>query len=197
LNCDDLQEKIDSEMNDINRVNSLKTFLRRSKKTILYIAIAVVITLTATLIIQWWLKAQGIVYFPSSGTIRTVNVKAYWDENHINETKEFNWGTVYTGSSNNVSIYLQSISNVEATFELSTGNWTFSNSQGEIVLGPVDKISYMNLTWNYANTIVSPNETVRVRLTLIVSDSSNFILFLINNNVKDFHVDIVIRAIEH
>jgi hypothetical protein len=193
---DDSSEEIELAMNDMNRPKSSKGFFRRSKKTALLVTAAVILTLIAALVIPWWPGSQGLVHFPSSGTITTVNVKAYWDESLVNETKEVSWGSIYLGSSNNVSFYLQSISNVEATFELSTGNWTFRNSRGAIVLGPIDKTSYMNLTWNYINMVVSPNETVQVTLTLVVSDSSDFVLFLVNNDVKNFSVDVGIRAIE-
>lgn len=176
--------------------NNLVGFLRRSKRTILCIVLTVMITMAVVLAIQWRLDPQSILHFPSLGTLKIINVKAYWDGNHLNETKEISWGTTNPGSSYNTTFFLQSTSNVGTTFELTAGNWTFRNSHGAIVLGPVNKTSYMNLTWNYDNTNVNPKETVQVMLTLVVTDSSDFALFLFNGDVKEFSVDITIQAVE-
>jgi len=179
----------------MNQPKSFIGFLRRSKKTILYIVVAVMITLAVVLATQWWLDPQGVVRFPSFGTLRIVDVKAYWDENHLNETKEISWGSIYTGSSYNTTFFLQSVSNVETTFEMTTGNWTFRDSHGVTLLGPVNKTSYMNLTWNYNGMKVNPRETVQITLTLTVADSSDFVPFFVNGDIKEFSVDITIRAV--
>jgi hypothetical protein len=180
----------------MSRYHSVVGFLRRSKKTVLIIAVTAIVTLASVFLISWRLDSQIIPHFPSLGALRTINVKAYWDESHLNETKEINWGLIYPGSSYNTTFFLQSISNVEATFELSTGNWTFRNSQGGIVLGPVNSTAYMNLTWNQVNRNVNPKETVQATLTLVVTDSLDFVLFLVNGDVQEFSVDIVISAVE-
>jgi len=182
-------------VNYMNQKNPVG-FLRRSKRIILYVAVTVVLTLAFVLATQWWLDPKGVARFPSFGTLKTVNVKAYWDESHVNETREISWGTVYPGSTCNTTFYLQSISNIETKLELITGNWTFRNSHGTPVLGPVNATSYMNLTWNYDNTNVDPRETLPVKLTLVASDSQEFTLFLINDDVREFSVDITIRAVE-
>ena len=156
----------------------------------------VIITVVIVLIAQWWLDLLNAPHFPSSSTLTTVNVKAYWDASHANEIKAINWGTVYLGSSYNTTIFLQSISNVRTTFELTTENWTFLNSHGGIVLGPLKETSYLNLSWDCDKRNVNPKETVQVTLTLNVADSTDFKSFLVEGDVKGFSVDIVIRAVE-
>ena len=103
---------------------------------------------------------------------------------------------MYPGNSNNVTLYLQSVSNVKTTLELQTTNWTLLNSNGTIVSGPSNSTNYMNLTWDYNNTTVNPKQTVPVTLTLAIDNSDNFIWFLINNNVTQFSFDIIISANE-
>jgi hypothetical protein len=171
-------------------------FLRRSRKTVLIILLTVLVTLTLVFLVSSWFNLHDVTHFLSSGSLRTINVKAYWNESHTNEINEINWGTAYLGSSHNATVFLQSTSNVGATFELITANWTFLNSHSGIALGPINETPYINLTWNYTEKKVNPNETVKVTLTLNVSNSPDFVQFIINNDVREFNVDIVIRAVE-
>lgn len=180
----------------MNQTESRSLF-RGSKKTIFLVIVTVAITLAAVFLIGWLSDPRGAVRLPSSGILRTANLKAYWDETHSNETKEVTWGIINPGSLHNVTFYLQSVSNVVTRFEMAIGNWTFRNSHDETVLGPATQTSYMSLTWDYPGTSVSPNETVKVTLTLTADDSADFVLFLINNDVQKFSVDITARAIEN
>jgi len=177
-----------------NFANSSIKFLKRSKKTLLIIIVVAIITLCASTIVSIWLDVHSNFYFPSVGNIRTIGVKAYWDQEHANETTEIQWGTLYPGSTNNVTLYLRSTSNHKITLTMQTGNWTFLNSSDIAVSGPDSMTPFMNLTWNYDNTPISPNETLQVTLTLHVSDSSTFIEYLVQNEIRSFSFDISIRA---
>jgi hypothetical protein len=163
---------------------------------VLLILTVAAITLLISALISIWLSKFHNLHIPSVGTIHTLGVKAYWDSDLNNETKEIQWGTVYPGSLNNVTVYLQSICNVNATLELTPVNWTFNNSKNAIVLGPTNNTSYMSLIWNYDNSTVTPAQILQVTLTLQVENSLDFTWFLINNNVKTFSFDIIIRANE-
>jgi hypothetical protein len=171
-------------------------FLKQSKKTILLIVIVISATLLLSGLISIWLYKNVNLHVPSLATIKTLGVKAYWDPNLKNETTEIPWPTVYPSSSKNVTLYLQSVSNVKARLELQTGNWTFQSSNGTIVSGPANSTNYMNLTWNYKNTTVDPGQTVQVTLTLSIDNSPNFIRFLVDNNVEQFSFDIIISTSE-
>jgi hypothetical protein len=179
-----------------NFANSSIEFLKRSKKTLLIIIVVAIITLYASTIVSIWLDVHSNFYFPSVGNIRTMGVKAYWDQELTNETTEIPWGTLYPGSTNNVTLYLRSTSNYEATIKLQTGNWTFQNSNNTTVSGPNNTTTFMNLTWNFNYALITPGEIVPVNLTLQVDDSSSFIEFLIQNNVNRFSFDINIQAQE-
>jgi hypothetical protein len=180
-----------------NLLDSLVRFLNRSKRTILLVLGVAAITLSLSIIIPILIDRTTHLNLPSMGTIHTIDVKAYWDaslENEIDQSIE--WGTIYTGSSNNVTIYLQVTSNVQTILELETGNWTFLNSANMNVSEPSDSTQHLNLTWNYNNATLSPGETIPVTLTLSADDSSNFVSFLIDKAVKYFSFDIVISASE-
>jgi len=174
--------------------DSLVSFLRRSKKTILLILFVATATILATTAISIWLSRFHNLNFPSIGTLYTIGVKAYWDANLENETTELNWGTIYVGTSNNVTLYVQSISNVKTTLKLNTTNWAFLNSASATVLGPSDITPNINLTWSYDNVPVNPQETIQITLTLTTDNSPTFTQFLINNTINEFRFDIIIRA---
>lgn len=177
--------------------NFFVKFPRPSNRTILLIIITAMITIAISAIASIWSNRTINLHVPSLGTIKTIGVEAYWDKNLENKTETINWGTLWLGSSKNFTLYLRSVSNIETTLELSTANWTFRDSNNRIVAEPSDSSPYMNLTWDYNETIVRPGETVQVTLTLSVDRSSDFIEFLVTNDVKEFSFDILIRTAEH
>jgi hypothetical protein len=178
------------------RLHSASDFLRLHKKKIPLIVIVVVITLVVSAAVSRMLDSNSIMTLPSVGYIHTVGVKAYWNPTLQNQTVQVNWGTVYLGSSYNVTIYLQSTSNVPATLGLSTNNWTYLNTNNTVVSGPSNSTPYMNLAWNYQNQTLNPSQTIQTTLTLTTDNSASFITFLINNNITQFSMDITIQANE-
>jgi len=164
-----------------SKIHSFITFLRSSKKTLLLILIVAVTSIAITTTISILLSKIDNLHVPSLGTIKTIGVEAYWDPNCENKTGTIDWGTVQPGSSQNVTFYLLSISNVEAILHLNTTNWN-----------PTNISNYMNLSWNYNGTTVHPGEIIQITLTLAAPSSSDFILYLITNEVKEFNFDIII-----
>ena len=172
-------------------------FLRSSKKTVLLILVVVVITIIISAAVSILLQRTTNLYVPSLGTIKTLGVEAYWDRNLENKTETIDWGKIWPGTFENRTLHIRSISSIETTLELRTANWTFRDSNNRTVAGPSDSSPYMNLTWNYNETIVRPGETVQVTLTLSVDYSSDFIEFLMTNDVKEFSLDIIISTSEY
>lgn len=160
----------------------------------------IIIVAAATLIVSGTLSIilddRNNISLPSLGYIHTVGVKAYWDPTLQNQTAQVNWGTLYPGSSNNVTLYLQSTSNVLTTLSLATTNWTFINSNNTVAAGPSDSTPYMNLTWNYQQQTLNPSQTFQTTLTLTTDNSASFLTFLINNSITQFSMDITIQANE-
>jgi len=127
---------------------------------------------------------------------KNLGVEAYWDKNLENKTETIDWSTIWLGTSKNVTLYIRSISNIETTLKLKTANWTFRDSNNKIVAEPSNSSPYINLTWNYNETTVRPDETVQVTLSLCVDHSTDFSEFLIANDVKEFSFDIIISTSE-
>jgi hypothetical protein len=176
---------------------SIGTLLRRSKKTVLLIIVVAALTLLLSAAVSIILNNNNPITLPSIGNIHTIGVKAYWDPNLQNQTTSIPWGTVYTGQSYNVTLYLWSISNVPTVFNMTTTNWAFTNTSGTFVWKqPANSTPPLQITWNIDNRTLSPNETIQTTFTLTVGYSSDFITFLVKNNIKQVTMDIIIQPNE-
>jgi hypothetical protein len=176
--------------------NFLSNTIRRSWKTALLIVIVVVVTIAMSTPASLWINSYYNLRFPSMGTIYTMGVEAYWDQNLTNRSAQIQWGTLYPNTETNITLYLHSISNIPTTLILKTDNWTYTNLAGTNITEPPNRQNYMNLTWNYNNQTLNPDQTIQTTLTLTVTDNPNFLEYLIQNNVPTFNFNISILAIE-
>jgi hypothetical protein len=159
-------------------------------------AVVAGITLIVSGLVSIMLESNSPLRLPSVGYIHTVGVKAYWDTTLQNETRQINWGTVYPGSTNNVSFYLQSASNVPTTLQMTVANWTYKDANDTIIWGPADNTPYMNLTWNCENETLASNQIITATLTLTIGSSQEFLTYLINSSITQFSMDITLQANE-
>lgn len=177
--------------------NSKIKFLHTSKKTVLLILIVVVVTITVSTTISILLYRIAKLNIPSIGTIKTIDVEAYWDRTLENRAETIDWGAIWLGpsenvtfsgigSSQNITLYIRSISNIETSLYLNATNWN-----------PANISQYMKPAWDYNGTMVSPGETIQIKLTLSILPSRDFFLYLINNDVRTFSLDIIISAQEY
>lgn len=168
-----------------NPFEFLKKFPCPSKKTLLFMMAVVAAALLLSALISIWLDEVYNLHVPSVGTIYTIGVEAYGGDLELDEhgNQLINWSRIYPGISTNRSFYLRSKGNVDARLHLNTTNWD-----------PIEISAYMNLTWDYNNTPISPGETIYVTLTLRTASDITFINYLITNNVEEFSFDITITA---
>jgi hypothetical protein len=146
---------------------------------------AIAITLLVSAAISIWLRRVGNMKIPSIGNIVAIDTVAYWDESLQNKTEAVDWGVISLGSTKNVTLYLQSLSNVKTTLHLNSTNWN-----------PQNISQFMTLSWNYKGAPLDAGGAIKVILTLSVSSSESFVYYLITNNVTSFNFSIVIRAAE-
>jgi hypothetical protein len=166
-------------------LNSLFTLLRKNKKTLLLILTVSTATVLISSAVSIWLSNFHNLTLPTIGTIKTIGVEAYWDSNLENKTETIDWDTVWPGTTKNVTLYIRSFSNVKAVLHLNTSNIT-----------PANISEYLNLSWNYDETPLNPDETIQVTLFLSASGEKSFSRYLIDNNVTAFSIDIHIVAYE-
>ena len=176
-------------------VHRLIRFLKPSKKTVALVAVVVAMTLLVSVSISIWLQRSYNIYLPSIATIETIGVKAFWDQNLTSPVETINWGTLYPGSSSEIAIYLQSESNVPVRLGRTEENWTFSDSHDMKSDPPANIQRGAYIEWDYGNTTIAPEEVIRVGLTLTVDSSSEFVGFLISNEVTHFSFEMLIYGV--
>jgi len=120
---------------------------------------------------------QSYMRVSSYGTVKTLGVSAYWDENYTILVTDVDWGMLDPGSSNNVTIYLRNDGNIPINLTLSAENWN-----------PTNASEYISFSWNYNGTPLNPNEVLRVTLTLDVDVNIN--------GITDFRFEIIITGRE-
>ncbi|MGA3191992.1 MAG: hypothetical protein ABSD73_05695 [Candidatus Bathyarchaeia archaeon] len=111
---------------------------------------------------------------PSTGTITAVGVNVFSDAACTQNLTSVNWGVLTPGSLANYQMYIKSTSNVPITLSLGTDSWN-----------PAAAATYITLTWSYAaGTVIQPNASLPVTLTLTVSSSvAGFTSFSFNIDV--------------
>lgn len=93
----------------------------------------------------------------NAGTVKTVGVGVYWDNECTNMLSSVDWGTLEPGSSENVSCYIRNEGSSVSTLSMYTSNWNPSNASG-----------YMSLSWDYGGQSIDVDEVVQVTFTLSV-----------------------------
>ncbi|MGD2066543.1 MAG: hypothetical protein PVI43_05175 [Candidatus Bathyarchaeota archaeon] len=165
--------------------NFLFAQLRRYKKTLLLIFVVATASVLISSGISIWLSDYHNLTLPSVGTIKTIGVEAYWDPNLENKTENILWGEMWPGSSQNSTLYIRSVSNVEITLQLYPSNIT-----------PVAMSEYIDLSWNYKGKTISPNDVIEVTLFLSMPDDYSFIRYVVANEMESFSMDIHIVPYE-
>jgi hypothetical protein len=113
---------------------------------------------------------------PSTGTVTTVGVEAYWDIACTQNVTVIAWDGIFPSTTKNVTIYIHSTSSKDANLTLITDNWN-----------PNTTSTFVTLTWDYDGTALHPNETRKTVFFLAVSENVT--------GITDFSFDIIIRAV--
>ncbi len=156
--------------------------LFQNKKSIRLLLILMLTTVLVSVTIVLGLTSLSLS-IPSQGTIKTTGVAVYWTPNYANKTTTIDWGFVQPGSSENVVLYIQSLSNHPMFLDLSTST-----------IEPSSISEYVDLSWDYDGTLLDPAQTISVTLSMSFSDERSFTQHLQENKIKDFIIDIYISA---
>jgi len=111
----------------------------------------------------------------SVGTIRSVGVNVYWNQQCTNETDILNFGEMEPDSSKDFTLYLRNEGNIPLTLNMTSENWN-----------PSSATSYMLLTWNREGEQVSPDEVLEFVVALSVFQNVT--------GINTFSLDIVITG---
>jgi len=113
--------------------------------------------------------------FASQSSVKTVEIKVYWERKCVNEVSSIDWGIVEAGSSKNVTVYVKNTGDVTITLSLSTANWNPSSAS-----------SYITLGWDYDNQPIKRAKVIQVKLTLSLSQNTT--------GITDFSFDLIITG---
>lgn len=154
------------------RVGNKKIFL-----IITIIAISIFLLLLVSLIFEY----SPTIKIPGMGIITSLGLEVYEDPENKNMTEFIEWGEIFVGSTNNITLYIRNISNDNVILNFETTNWL-----------PINISQFMNVFWNYNRTTINPGEIIEVKITLSASYSLDFIEYLLANNNENFSFDIII-----
>jgi len=167
----------------------IEFFKKYRKETVLVAATALIIILVLVLI-SVLITHNTSLSLINVGKVHALNVEVYGGNlTTINGELALDWGTVYPGIKVNRTFYIRSKSNIEGTLIIKTGNWTFKNTETYTY----EKTEWMNIIeplWN--NTKLKPKQEIFATITLNVTNSQEFIDWLIENEIKSFSFDITI-----
>lgn len=122
-------------------------------------------TILAIVTIGTALSALGV--FVATHTIsntinvKTVGVSVYWDSGCTSKVTSISWGYLEPGSSMAKTIYVKNEGTVAMKLSMKTENWN-----------PTSAASYVTLSWNQENCVLSAGSVVQAISTLALSSST-------------------------
>jgi hypothetical protein len=107
------------------------------------------------------------------GSLKTIDIEAYWEENLTNRVTGIDWGKLEPGNQKSFSIYFRNEGNSAVTLSMSTSNWN-----------PSAAATYLTLNWNYNGQTIEADKNLQVTLTLSVNASIT--------GITNFSFDIIV-----
>ena len=160
-------------------------YLKHSKKLLILITFVAIISVSVSTFLSVLLSNYGNYSVPSLGYIKTIDVKCYWDPNGETETNMISWDTLVVGSSNNVTLFIKSVSNYDVLLTYHLSDWE-----------PVSIANYLVMSWDYNGTVIEPGEIIGLTFTLSAPASNDLINYLIKNDISSFSHVIHVVAVE-
>jgi hypothetical protein len=157
----------------------LQSFFCRFEKTILIVILAVIITSLVNLALFSYLSNNPLFPGTQYSSRGNVNVTGIQVPNGELPGNSIDWGTMYVGSSKNVSFHLQSTSNVPIKLDFNTTDWT-----------PWGIDKYLKLSWNYTQQAIDSKQEIFLTFTLNSALSEDFENYLITNNIDSFSFNV-------
>lgn len=154
--------------------------------TIPFIVAIVIASFAFGCIVGFWMHSRFSLKpheLATHSSLTTEGVEAYWDKDFENKTVRVDWGNVLSEASEVMPFYLRNVMELGRKLYLSTEDWE-----------PAEISHYMNLSWNYNDTTLHPDEAIQVTLTLSAPNYSSFIDYVTINCVKNCSFNIIITT---
>lgn len=111
----------------------------------------------------------------SSGSLKTVNIKAYSDSGGTTLLSSINWGTLEAGQTATRTLYLKNEGTTTVTVSMSASGWNPSGAS-----------AYISITWNREGATITAGQAVQATITCSVSSGAS--------GISTFSVGIVITG---
>jgi len=99
------------------------------------------------------------VGFGSGGTVNLpIGVGFYWDNNCTDPVSFIDWGTIWPGSTVNVTVFVKNEGSQAISLNITAENWT-----------PIETMSYMTFSSNYMGQTIDLRENLQITLSLTTS----------------------------
>lgn len=134
---------------------------------------AIIASLLAATSVMALLTSQKTI--GGTGSIKSVGLGVYWDQQATNATTSLNFGQLEPGSSKNFTLYMKNLGNSALTLSMTTKNWS-----------PTGASNYMTLTWTREGQNINPTQIIAFVITLSVSASVQ--------GISSFSMDIIITG---
>jgi len=145
---------------------------KKRSLVIMLVTVALVASLTPALV-----TLESIIHpivVGSGGTVNLpVGVGFYWDNNCTDPVSFVDWGTIWPGSTVNVTVFVKNEGSQTISLNITAENWT-----------PIETTSYMTFSSNYMGQTINLQENLQI--TLILTTSPNI------EEITSFSFDIVV-----
>ena len=127
--------------------------MAETKKTLLF----GVVIISALMIVGVSGLLTATKTIDSSGTIMAINIEVYSDLACTQPLSSLDWGIPEPGETVNRVVYLKNTGNADMSLNMYVSNWTPSG---------VD--TYLSLSWDQENTVITPDEVLQSTISLLV-----------------------------
>jgi len=113
----------------------------------------------------------------NTGNLKAIGVGVYLDNSCTSAVSSIDWGALEPGVTKNFTIYVRNEGNVQVRLSMTTSNWNSASAS-----------SYITLSWDRDNYVLTAGSVVLAVLTLSVSSSIS--------GITSFSFDIIIAGTE-
>jgi len=187
--------KIEKKESVLRKILARLRFLKVSYKPLILVVIVAIVSIAGSALAAILLnESDSEIYLPSVGTIKTIGVETFWDQNGENKIDALSWDELkikkvewdeITMEPISTIVYVKSVSNFRVTMDIFLTGWS-----------PAEISNYITISWDYEGEEMDPGDIIPVTLTLSAPSSDAFIDYILENNIQSFEVSIHFVATE-
>ena len=140
-----------------------KPLLQKIRKLSVVLVIGIMLTLiTAIFVSSATTPPQVTQSVSSKGKLTVINLGIYSNSACTSNLTSLDFGSIYSGSTSNITLWIKNVGNSNEIVSLSTNTWS-----------PVNATQSLTLSWNQTGTILMQNQVVAANMILTVSASAD------------------------